>query len=38
MLDEYNYEVNIKKIIKQAKLVKDVHNLVPNYLRQTKIS
>lgn len=38
MLDEYNYQVNIKKIIKHAKKVEDIHNLEPRYLRQTKIS
>ncbi len=38
LLDEYHYEVDIKKIIKQAKKVEDIHSLEPKYLRQTKIS
>lgn len=38
MLDEYNYEVDIKNIMKHAKKIDDIHSLEPKYLRQTKIS
>lgn len=38
MIDEYHYDINLKNIIKRSKKVNNVHALVPNYLRETKIS
>lgn len=36
LLDDFNYEVNIEKILKKKEEVKDIHNFVPNYLRKTQ--
>lgn len=35
-ITEDNYKPNMEKIVKKATLVKDVHALVPNYLRKQK--
>jgi len=35
-IDDRGFEVNIKKNIEKAKLVENVHDLVPLYLRQTE--
>ena len=35
-ITEENYKPDMDKIIKKAKVVKDVHALVPNYLRKTE--
>ena len=36
LVTEKEYKPNMEKIIKKAELVKDVHALVPNYLRKTE--
>lgn len=36
MIDDFNYEVDIAKIMKMAKKVEDVHGLIPNYARKTQ--
>ena len=35
-ITEDNYKPNMEKIVKKATLLKDVHALVPNYLRKTE--
>lgn len=36
LIDDRNYEINIKRIIKQATRVENIHDLEPNYLRKTE--
>lgn len=36
LIDDRSFEINIKRIIEQSRLVEDVHSLEPNYLRKTE--
>lgn len=36
LINEETYKVNINKILKLSNEVKDIHDLVPNYLRKTQ--
>lgn len=36
LLDDFNYEISIKKILNKKVEVKDIHNFTPNYLRKTQ--
>lgn len=35
-IDDRNYEISAKRIVEHAVLVKDIHALVPHYLRKTE--
>lgn len=36
LLNDFNYEINLKKILRKKEEVKDIHSFVPNYLRKTQ--
>lgn len=36
IIDDRNYEINIKRIIEQSTFVDQIHDLEPNYLRKTE--
>lgn len=36
LLNDFNYEISIKNILKKKEEVKDIHNFTPNYLRKTQ--
>jgi tRNA threonylcarbamoyladenosine biosynthesis protein TsaB len=36
IIDDRNFEINIKRIIETSTVVEDIHDLEPNYLRKTE--